>query len=156
MTSPSPLISLRQERSVMLDLVTLMREEQRHLMALNVSSLDGLTAHKSLLVTEMTLLANQRHALLAQAGFSADETGMSGWLAGCGEADAAALWTDLLTLTREGKELNRINGMLVNKQLAHTNGALAALRPAGHGNNNTYGPSGQTLSGPAKHGYVIG
>jgi hypothetical protein len=33
---------------------------------------------------------------------------------------------------REAKELNRVNGMLVNKQLAHNQGMLNALRRAGH------------------------
>jgi flagellar biosynthesis/type III secretory pathway chaperone len=68
----------------------------------------------------------------------------------------SAHWNGLLALTREAKELNRVNGMLVNKQLAHTQGMLNTLRPAGHGAAGVYGPGGQAMpSGPSKR-YLVG
>ena len=76
-----------------------------------------------------------------------------------GNDEARAQWEALLALAREAKELNRVNGMLINKQLAHNQGVLNALRmPAGAGADvgGVYGASGQTLgSGPSKR-YVIG
>jgi flagella synthesis protein FlgN len=46
--------------------------------------------------------------------------------------------------------------MLVNKQMAHTQGMLNALRPAGNGGAGVYGPGGQAMpSGPSRR-FVVG
>jgi flagella synthesis protein FlgN len=82
---------------------------------------------------------------------------MEPWLAVGGNDEARAQWEALLALAREAKELNRVNGMLINKQLAHNQGVLNALRmPAGADAGGVYGASGQAIgSGPSKR-YVIG
>jgi flagella synthesis protein FlgN len=80
---------------------------------------------------------------------------MEPWLAVGGSDELRAQWNSLLDLTREAKELNRVNGMLVNKQLAHTQGMLNELRPAAAG-AGVYGPGGQALgSGPSRR-FVVG
>jgi flagella synthesis protein FlgN len=61
-----------------------------------------------------------------------------------------------LQQTREAKELNRINGMLINKQMNHTQGALQALRPASATTNNFYGPGGMSTTLPRSRGFLAG
>lgn len=156
MSSLCPIItSLREEHSLTTLLLTLLQQEQQHLIAADIDKLIPLTAQKSALVGQMTDLAKRRHAALATAGFPAQEAGMDAWLAAHGDAAAAPLWADVLAQAREAKELNRINGMLINKQMAYTRGAMNALRPAAQ-NGNVYGPSGQTTFGRASRGLVLG
>jgi flagella synthesis protein FlgN len=139
----------------MQQLRALLEQEQHYLMKAEIEHLEEVAAQKSALVTRMTQLAGQRHGALAAAGFAARDEGMEGWLAGGAEADAAGLWSEILAMTREAKEFNRLNGMLINKHMAYTQGALNSLRPpqqSGH----IYGPSGQTTSGGSNRRYVIG
>lgn len=153
--SVSPLTSLGEEHAAMSSLLALIQQEQAQLVVMDVDTLSDLTARKNLLVNRIAGLSAKRHQALAAAGCAAREDGMTAWLAQNAAGDAAALWSDLLAMTREAKELNRINGMLINKHLVHTQSALQALRPAAAG-ASTYGPSGQTMSGPSSHRVVIG
>ena len=155
MSSATMMSSLQDEHTLMTTLLDLLRQEQRLLLAADTEQLTALTAHKAQLVTQLGNCAAQRHAALAAAGFAQAEEGMDAWLAAAGPVDAAPRWSALLALTREAKEQNRINGMLVNKQLAHTQGALNTLRPTTQG-GGFYGPSGQTTSGAASRRFVVG
>ncbi|QOY93599.1 flagellar protein FlgN [Massilia sp. UMI-21] len=158
-TSPvlSPNATVPQEQQQLSALIALMKQEQQLLVAADADGLATLTPRKNALLQTLAELSAQRHAALLAAGCEASEAGMEPWLAVGGNADARAQWEALLGLAREAKELNRINGMLINKQLAHNQGVLNALRmPAGAEAGGVYGASGQALgSGPSKR-YVIG
>lgn len=155
MTATTPLTALREEHRIMGLLLDLMRQEQQFLVAADVEQLNGVTESKNALVAQMTRLSAQRHEALAAAGFPAREEGMTGWIAASGDASAKELWDAVLDLTRQAKELNRLNGMLINKHLVHSQGALNAMRPTAP-SGNFYGPSGQTVNNPASRRYVIG
>lgn len=156
MTS-SPLTPLRQERQLISTLLDVLLEEQRHLVGADTEGLADLTPRKSDLVQRMAALAAQRHRALGAAGFAAEESGMDAWLAATGDGEAATGWRDLLDKTRAAKELNRVNGMLISKQMAHTQVLINAMRaPAGGAEAAVYGANGQTSArGPSRR-YVIG
>lgn len=158
MSTATPLNSLREEQQIMTTLLGVLKQEQQHLVAADLDSLTAVTTKKSALVTQMTLLSAQRHRALGKAGYPAQESGMDAWIAASGAdaAEAAPLWKALLEQTREAKELNRINGMLINKQMGHTQGALQALRPQGGAANNFYGPGGMSTSLPRSRGFLAG
>jgi flagella synthesis protein FlgN len=158
MSTASPLNSLREEEHIMSTLLDVLRQEQQLLVKAEIESLQAVTTRKTALVTQMTLLSAQRHRALGKAGFPAQESGMDAWIAASGEArdESAALWQALLAHTREAKELNRINGMLINKQMGHTQGALQALRPQGAAQNNFYGPGGMSTTLPRSRGFLAG
>ncbi|QGZ39266.1 flagella synthesis protein FlgN [Pseudoduganella flava] len=80
---------------------------------------------------------------------------MEVWLAAHGTDDDKALWNTVLEQTREAKEVNRLNGMLINKQLSHTQGALQALRPPSQA-GAVYGPSGRTTTTTTSRGFLAG
>ena len=148
---------LRDEQRLITSLVELMKQEQQFLVKADSGGLETITAQKSAMVQQMAVLAGQRHLALGAAGFAAGEAGMEPWLAACRDIDAGALWRDLLERTRAAKELNRVNGMLINKQMTHTQVVLSAMRtPAGGVDAGVYGPSGQAAtSGPSRR-YVVG
>jgi len=155
MQSVTPFSSLRDEQQLMTTLLALMKEEQRHLVAADIDAITELTVRKTALVGQLSQLAAQRHQALAAAGFTAAEAGMEDWLVGASEAEAASLWNALLDTTREAKEQNRLNSMLVNKHMLHTQGALNAMRPTTQ-SGNFYGPSGQPMTNTASRRVVIG
>ena len=153
----SPISTVSAEQQHVSQLIELMKQEQALLVAADADGLVELTPRKNTLLQELADLSSQRHAALVAAGCEGSEAGMEPWLAVGGNEDARAQWEALLELARQAKELNRVNGMLINKQLAHNQGVLNALRtPAGAQSTGVYGASGQTLgSGPSKR-YVIG
>lgn len=153
----SPISTVLQEQQHLGSLIELMKQEQQLLVAADADGLAETTPRKNALLQALADLSAQRHAALLAAGCEASEAGMEPWLAVGGNDEARTQWEALLALAREAKELNRVNGMLINKQLAHNQGVLNALRmPAGADAGGVYGASGQALgSGPSKR-YVIG
>ncbi|NRR30080.1 flagellar protein FlgN [Oxalobacteraceae bacterium] len=156
MQSVSPMNSLRGEQTLMTSLLEVLKQEQAHLIAADIEGLTALTVEKTVLVNQMAVLASQRHSALGAAGYPAQESGMDAWLAASGDSDAPALWHEVLALTQEAKELNRINGMLINRHMSHTQGALNALRPQTQNANHFYGPSGIATTSTPSRGFIVG
>lgn len=157
MSTASPSTTLPQELALIASVLDLMKQEQQLLVGADTAGLDELTPRKAQVVVAMAALAQQRHQSLAAAGFAADEGGMQAWVEGSGVAQALSGWQELLDKTREAKELNRINGMLINKQLAHTQGLINAMRtPTGGSEAAVYGKSGQAAPGGPSRRYVVG
>lgn len=153
----SPISTVLQEQQHLGSLIELMKQEQQLLVAADADGLAETTPRKNALLQALADLSVQRHAALLAAGCECSEAGMEPWLAVGSNDEARTQWEALLALAREAKELNRVNGMLINKQLAHNQGVLNALRmPAGLEAGGVYGASGQAVgSGPSKR-YVIG
>jgi flagella synthesis protein FlgN len=160
MTIATPSTTLQDEQQLMSYMLTLLKKEQASLVDAHADGVADVTGLKSDVITQLGDLARQRHAALASAGFDAAESGMEPWLNACADAAARAAWDALLDLTRSAKELNRVNGMLVARQLAHNQTVLNAMRtPAGGASADAaglYGASGQTAGfGPSRR-FVVG
>jgi flagella synthesis protein FlgN len=156
MAIASPGATLRDEQQLIGSIVELMKSEQQFLISADADGLATITPMKLQLTQKAAELSRLRHRALGAAGFAAQEAGMEPWLAVGGNDELRSQWNKLLDLTREAKELNRVNGMLLNKQLAHTQGMLNALRPAGTGAAGIYGPGGQTMSSGPSTRYLVG
>ena len=155
MATASPGATLRDEQQVIGSIVELMKTEQQLLISADADGLSTITPNKLQLAQRAATLARVRHKALAAAGFTAGEAGMEPWLAVGGSDEQRQDWNRLLELTREAKELNRVNGMLVNRQLGQAQAALGALRGTGSA-AGVYGPGGQTMStGPSRR-FVVG
>ena len=156
MAIASPGATLRDEQQTIGSIVELMKTEQQLLDSADADGLAKVMPDKLKLAQRAAELSRLRHRALAAAGFQPGEPGMEPWLAVGGDADLRGQWNRLLELTREAKELNRVNGMLINKQLAHTQGVLNALRGETSGAAGTYGPGGQTVAAGPSRRYVVG
>ena len=153
----SPTQTLAAEHQHLSALVALMKQEQQMLVALDADALTELTPKKNALVADLATLSRQRHGALAAAGCEGSEAGMEPWLAVGGNGSAREQWETMLVTAREAKELNRVNGMLINRQLAHNQGVLNAMRtPTNAPAGAIYGASGQTLGVGASKRYVVG
>ncbi len=155
----APMECLRAEHAVIAELLELMKQEQASLIAADVDALTRLTEQKNQLVQRASALAQQRHAALAAAGFAAREEGMQDWLANVSRDDVRQAWEKLLDITRSAKEINRVNGVLINRQMANTHNALQALQPPssnGTAGQHLYGPSGHSTLGQGSRRLVVG
>ena len=157
MTSPIT-TTLRDEQRLINTLVDLMKQEQQFLVSADSDGLNTITPQKAALVQQAAALAAQRQQVLAAAGHPATEAGMDQWLASSKDDSARGAWLELLELTREAKEQNRINGMLINKQMANTQVILNAMRTptGGADSGGVYGPGGQPVGGGPSRRYVVG
>lgn len=152
----SPTATLADETGAAGQLLQLLQQEQQCLVGGDVGGLEKLVAEKATLVGRMTELAQRRYRALADAGHEPSETGMKAWLEKSGAAsDAKRAWNELLTTAESAKELNRVNGMLINQHLARNQGALNILQGTPQ-TGNLYGPNGQSTLGRGRRSLVIG
>ncbi|WP_338848428.1 flagellar protein FlgN [Massilia sp. W12] len=149
---------MQAERAVMADLLETLQQEQNSLIAADVEQLLQLTEQKNQLVQRASALSQQRLNALAAAGFAQEEANMAAWLTRLGRSELQQSWHSLLDLTRQAKEINRLNGMLINRQLANTQNALQALQPpsAATPAQHLYGPSGHSTLSQGSRRLVIG
>jgi flagella synthesis protein FlgN len=157
MATASAQTTLQDELKLIDCLNDLMKQEQQFLVAANTDGLSTLTPLKTQLIEQLSALAVQRHASLAAEGFAASEPGMESWVARKADPVIAALWKRVLERTAAAKEHNRVNGMLINKQMMHNQILIQAMRtPADAADTGFYGPSGQTTPVSSKRRLVVG
>jgi flagella synthesis protein FlgN len=130
--------------------IALLRQEQEALRLGQDDALLGLVEQKSLVADDLTKVAAQRNALLASSGFPPDRPGIENWLARAipdqkSRSALAETWGSLTTLAAEARELNRLNGDLIQIRMRHNTQALEALLGASRP-LSLYGPDGQARS----------
>lgn len=152
----SPAGSLVEEQKAAGYLLQILKQEQEKLVDASIDGLAALTEEKAKTVARMTELANWRHRALAAAGFEGKESSMQAWLESSPMLiEARKNWTDLLAIAQSAKELNRTNGLLINRHMVRNQNALNVLQGAPQG-GNIYGPNGQTANKAKTRGLVVG
>ncbi len=153
-----PMSSLQEEHQALANLIELMKVEQAYLVAADMDGVQSITEQKSRVVAQISKLAQQRHRALAMAGFAPEEQNMQAWLASINQDKVNAAWQDLLTITKAAKELNRVNGILVNKQLSWNQQALETLQAPIRADTggSFYGPNGQSTTSSSNRRVVVG
>ena len=153
----SPHLTLQDELTLITSLIDLMKREQQCLVTADTDTLAELTPVKTDHITQLGMLATQRHAALAEQGFAGSEPGMEAWLARKNDSAVSGIWQSALGKMREAKELNRINGMLINKQMTHNQNLIHAMRtPTDAADKGMYGPKGQATTSNNRRPLVVG
>lgn len=130
--------------------VALLEREQQMLIKGEVNELLELVGEKNALAAQLASLAAQRGTWLAAEGRTADRSGVTAWLADHpDESDAGTAWTLLLSLATQARELNRVNGGLIQLRMHHNAQALELLL-GGNGALALYGPDGQNAAPSAR------
>jgi flagella synthesis protein FlgN len=146
-SSPSDLVkNLEAELRAFQDFVQILQTEQDALVAGNVDSLLELARIKSGKVVLLSRLAESRAHFLSMQGYAQELDGMKKWLQkqrGEGNPQASELWQKLLKLAENAKQLNQINGSMIDTRLRNNQQALAILQTAAN-QCALYGPDGQT------------
>jgi flagella synthesis protein FlgN len=142
----SVLQTIAEETTAVRQFVDLLKLEQTSLSNGSTDDLLDFAEQKSKLATQLNKFAAQRSALLVAQGFSADRTGVDAWCASySSKEEAGASWSGLLSLAAEARELNRLNGELIQMRMQYNANALEALR-GGKNALDLYGPDGQSTS----------
>ena len=148
-----PHIQLASELDAARALRDCLVQERECLIRAEIATLEELATRKTALVEEMNALAAARALALAALGQTVNAAGMAAWLdtQAQGERDA---WRELLALAEEGRELNRVNGLLIHGHIGRNGAALQVLR--GGGQTAVYGRNGQQAVASSGRAIVAG
>ncbi|MCB5187982.1 flagellar protein FlgN [Methylobacillus caricis] len=125
-------------------LLLLLKREQASLIKVDVDTMEGLLNEKAQVLQDLSSNTQSRYKSVAALGFDADEQGLAKWLA-AQDSGIQASWGRFHALLDQAKELNRLNGILINKHFNLNQNVLNTLgRPS---SNQFYGPNGQSSSG---------
>lgn len=146
MTTAAFLQTLSAEAEAVRQFVALLKLEQNVLSSGHTDDLPALAEQKSTLALHLNSLATQRNAALAAHGLSADRSGVEAWCAKHPEEKTAGkTWSAILSLAGEARELNRLNGELIQIRMQYNSKALEALQ-GGRNSLDLYGPDGQSTT----------
>ena len=135
---------LAEEAGAIALFVELLKREQAQLSQGQTDELSALAEQKSTLAARLQRLAGLRSDWLASLGYFADRAGIETWLQQHPqETPVAASWAAIMTQAAEARELNRLNGELIELHLQHNARALNALR-GGEDSLDLVGPDGQS------------
>ena len=124
--------------------VSLLKLEQTSLSNGNIDNLPDFAEQKNKFSVHLNSLAEQRNAVLTAQGFAADRAGIETWCTKHPEEqNARKAWQKILSLAAEARELNRLNGELIQMRLQYISKALEALQ-SGNKSLDLYGPDGQS------------
>jgi flagella synthesis protein FlgN len=128
--------------------IQLLREEQQLLASSgNADALLPLIERKSEFAQRLRSIADQRERLLSAQQLPAGRQGMEAYLAAqSGKKALHDQWRALLSLGKEARALNELNGKLINVHWQHNQNALAAMMAAAD-SAMVYGPDGQQTGG---------
>ena len=137
------------EVALLAQFVELLRREQVSLTHGVADDLPQVADQKNGLVIQLNQLSAQRAAFLEACGLTADRAGIDAWCAQAQDQEAAETWQKVLLLAAEARELNRVNGELIQIRMQFTAKALEALSGAKN-SLELYGPDGQSTKPGAR------
>lgn len=143
------------EVAAMRSFVDVLKQEQQALVNNNADELIAITPQKNELLTSIMGMENQRNLNLVSLGLSTDANGMQNLLKQATHAALTEHWDTLLLVSGEAQELNRTNGLLINRQMSRNQGVLNILQQDQAG--AMYGADGQSkISTNTGRGIVAG
>ncbi len=136
-----------QDAKLLTDLVTLLGREQASLVNMDIDTVENILDEKSILIQSISESSKVRHVELANAGFDADENGMASWIRAHAQEKEQSAWQAFQTQLAQAKELNRVNGQLINQHFKRNQQALNQLQgQSPNASAGVYGANGQTAT----------
>jgi flagella synthesis protein FlgN len=139
---------MQQELALVQEFIVALKAEETALTDLgNDAALSDSTARKNMCADQLAAIGQEREALLASLGYSADKAGMDA--AARQHPELQAVWDDLYRNAQQASELNASNGVMIDTFLAHNQQAMSTLKAIA-GISDLYDASGRSKStGPA-------
>ena len=134
---------IENEAQLLDQFVDLLRREQISLSQGAAEDLPEFAEQKNGLVIQLNQLSARRAAFLQARAFSPDRAGIDAWFAQAQDLNATNAWQKVLALAADARELNRVNGELIQIRMQFTAKALEALSGAKN-SLELYGPDGQS------------
>jgi flagella synthesis protein FlgN len=135
------LAALTEERQAVRGFVALLQDEQALLTENSIEPLATLAESKSAHAFRLNTLAETRHRLLLGCIPQLTAAAIVDWLQK-NSPDGLRIWQEILTLSDQARQLNRINGELIQMKLRHNQQVLTALSRAVN-QADLYGSDGQ-------------
>ena len=138
-------ISFVQDAQLVADLLETLSREQASLVMADIDAIESLMEEKAVLLQRINMTAKSRYAELAANGFEANESGMLAWLKHQAKPAVNEQWLNFQKTLSQAKEMNRLNGVLINKHFNRNQQLLNHLQ----GNSSAgdvYGKNGQAKS----------
>ena len=127
------------------ELVALLTKEQTSLVQMDIEDVEQILDEKSVLIQQIADATKTRHQALGQAGYDANENGMATWIRASENQQMHADWEVFQDQLAKAKELNRVNGQMINQHFKRNQQALNTLQgKAPNANAGVYGANGQT------------
>ncbi len=124
--------------------ISLLQEEQEALQSGKIDSLEVVAEKKTESLTRLAPYSMHRNRILTDAGYASDRIGIDAWLeARPGDEAVRTVWRQLQDHAQQARELNRINGELIQMRVQQNNQILDVLLSASQPRGSLYGPDGQ-------------
>ena len=138
-------ITFEQDAKLVNQLLQVLTREQSSLVMIDVDAIEVAMDEKSILLQNISSAANNRYAALLKIGFEASEVGMTTWLKSQAKPALDKAWEDFQRTITQAKEMNRLNGILINKHFNRNQQLLNQLQ-GNSTNASVYGKNGQAQS----------
>ncbi len=141
-------IRFQADAALVAQLLQALQQEQQALIAADLPAIEAMLDGRNALLQSISMVAQQRYEALAAAGFAGSEAGMADWLAQQQDTQLHQAWAAFQQQLQQAKELNRVNGLLINKHFQRNQERLDSLHGR-HSSPQFYGKNGQSqnLSG---------
>jgi flagella synthesis protein FlgN len=137
-----PAITFEQDAQLVNKLLKVLSREQSSLVMSDVDAIEMLMEEKSELLQLINIAVKSRYAALAAKGFESNETGMIAWLKVQSNPAINDLWQNFQKSLSHAKEMNRLNGMIINKHFNRNQQLLNHLQ-GNSGGADVYAKNGQ-------------
>lgn len=136
-------VTFEKDAALVSELLSDLQSEQSALIAADLDTIERMVDRRVELLQALGAAANERYDALAAAGFEPNEQGMAVWLQKQSSTLLDSAWVTFQQQLTQAKELNRINGILINKNFMRNQEKLDALNGKSAA-PQFYGKNGQT------------
>lgn len=120
-------VSFEKDAALVSELLNDLQSEQSALVSADLDTIERMVDKRVELLQGLGAAANARYDALAAAGFEPNEQGMSAWLKKQSSQLLDQAWVSFQQQLVQAKELNRLNGILINKNFQRNQEKLDAL-----------------------------
>lgn len=120
-------ISFEKDAALVSELLNDLQSEQSALVSADLDTIERMVDKRVELLQALGAAANARYDALVTAGFEPNEQGMSAWLKKQSSQVLEQAWLSFQQQLVQAKELNRLNGILINKNFQRNQEKLDAL-----------------------------
>lgn len=120
-------ISFEKDAALVSELLNDLQSEQSALVSADLDTIERMVDKRVELLQALGAAANARYDALGSAGFEPNEQGMSAWLKKQSSQILEQAWLSFQQQLVQAKELNRLNGILINKNFQRNQEKLDAL-----------------------------
>jgi len=133
-----------QDAKLLNELLFLLSREQISLVNADIDSIEAMLDEKGALLQRINASVQDRYKALFKAGYEPNENGMAAWVRKDTLPKQVEAWQSFQKTLDQAKEMNRLNGQLINKHFNRNQQFINHLQ--GASGTGVYGPNGQTAS----------